>query len=157
LASRTNTNATNDDGYYDDMIESGSPNRTFTTPVFNNFLENSDISSGLTNWNGFTELSSTDYHSSPYSLKYTGVSGSYMIIQNKFIPYNPNKQYKITGWLKSIGVGGLSKLYYCLRAYDEDKLEIAPTMSSHRANTETYLREALNPGDSTIKLASSAN
>ena len=91
------SNSINDNGFYDDAYELGSPNRSNFTPIPVNFLKNGDVSLGLTYYNGFTLVETVDAHSAPNALKYIGNNNNYVNIQNNFIKYNPAKQYRLSG------------------------------------------------------------
>jgi len=79
------------------------------------------------------------------------------IIGRDFIKVDPSKRYRLSGCFKSVGEGGLSKVYFGYRPYDKLFREINEYMPSHLTNTKTTLTQQLNPGDNVVYLNSAIN
>ncbi len=142
----------NDNGFYDDALEIGSPNRTNFTPVPKNMLSITNTESA-SEWNGVSSLSS-DAYTGQYSLR---VNGSGNLEQKNCFKIDRTKRHRFSGCFKSVGSGGLSQMLIGTRAFDYKNREITCEMTAHYTNTKTTLAQPLNPGDTTVYLTSVAN
>jgi hypothetical protein len=70
---------------------------------------------------------------------------------------NPNDTYKVSLWAKSVGSGGLSRLYAGINPRDSANATISQHEISHDGTTETTLAQDLNNGDTTIYLTDMTN
>ncbi len=142
----------NDNGFYDDAIEIGSPNRTNFTPIPKNLVFNGNAESTI-GWTGVNSLS-MDAYEGQYSFK---IDGYHNLDQLTTFAVNPNKRYKISVCLKSVGTGGLSNYLFGIKYFDKNNREIGCFMHNHTASTKTTLAQPLTAGDSTVYLSSVAN
>jgi len=148
----SNTNSTSDNGFYDDAYELGSPNRTNFTPVPKNLILNGNAETTI-GWTGVSSLS-TDAYEGQYSFR---IDGYHNVVQTKAFKVDPNKRYKMSICLKSVGSGGLSYYLFGIHFYDKLNREISCKMNNHNVNTKTTLAQPLNSGDTIVYLNSTAN
>jgi hypothetical protein len=97
----------------------------------------------------------------------TGTSGSFVTktsaaagyAADEFIPFNPAKKIRFGFQIRQTiaGAGSTNNAYGYLQPCDIDGNTIDPTLYMYVTGTTTTLAQALNPGDTTIKLASAAN
>lgn len=78
-------------------------------------------------------------------------------VTDEFMPVDTSKVFKCSFQAKQKGATTGGYLYAGCAAYDTYKLQISPQHVMYIPNTLTTLAVALNPGDTTITLASSAN
>lgn len=111
--------------------------------------------------NGFLEYGDTrNYNLSPKLItndKLNGCdcvefSGNANFMMGELIEINPNSRYELSGYFKSVGEGGLSRLYFGLRCYDENRKDISYIYGNYGQTTKTTLARALNPGDTKVYL-----
>ncbi len=143
----------NDNGFYDDAIEIGSPNRTNFTPIPKQLILNGAMEN-LTNWTGFDSVETTDKYEGIASLKETGGS---TIFSTNLVKVNPNKRYRLSGCFKSVGAGGLSRVYFGFESWDSKSRQFSCFMADHFINTKTTLAQPLNSGDTVVYLTSVTN
>jgi hypothetical protein len=92
----------------------------------------------------------------------TGAAGSFgttslsSIMLDEFIPVNPARTYETSFSVRQVSGDGIRRFYSLLAPYDIDKLSIQPYHYMEQAGTRTTLAVALNPGDTTVTLTSSA-
>lgn len=85
-------------------------------------------------------------------------SGNRDFGMNELIEIDPDARYELSGYFKSVGDGGNSKLYFGFREYDENKNFIIYDYSNlYGQGTKTTLARPLNPGDTKVYLTSTAN
>ncbi len=147
------SNSINDNGFYDDAFEIGSPNRANFTPVPKNMLLNGAMES-LTGWTNFTSVETTDKYEGTSSLKVTNNMENW---SSNYIKIDPTKRYRLSGCFKSVGAGGLSIMYFGYEPWDNKYRQITWGMSNFYESRKTTLAQSLNPGDSTVYLTSVAN
>jgi hypothetical protein len=110
---------------------------------------------GASGWSSGMTVETTDSHSGSNSSRSTG---SHNIYSTDFIPYsNNNDTVKLNLFAKSVGAGGNSRLYAGFRELDKDRNLIYHRMVQYYENTKTTLAAPLNPGATTVTLASGAN
>jgi len=92
----------------------------------------------------------------------TGASGSFIPTSStgarftdELIPVDPNKTYELAFDFRQ--VTGQANFYAGVAPYDAYGLLIQPYMYGAQTGTQTTLAAPLNPGDTTVTLASSAN
>lgn len=109
------------------------------------------------NWAGTYNLSKIDHPvGAPASFQYdSSVSG--LALCNEFISVDPAGTYDMSFAFKQVTGDGTRRFYSMLAPYDADKLAIGPNHYLEQANTRTTLAADLNPGATTITLASAAN
>ncbi len=145
----SNTDSINDNGYYDDCFELGSANRTNLTPIPKNLILNGEMES-LTNWPSNLSIETTDVYEGSGSLKRVG---SATVWSSNYIKVDPNKRYRLSGCFKSVGEGGLSRMYFGVQSWDKNYRQITPHLSNSIENTRTVLAEELNTGDLSVKVS----
>jgi hypothetical protein len=87
-------------------------------------------------------------------LKETGGS---TIFSSNYIKVDPTKRYRLSGCFKSVGVGGLSRVYFGYESWDKKFRQFICHMADHFVSTKTTLAQPLNTGDSIVYLNSVAN
>jgi hypothetical protein len=98
-----------------------------------------------------------------YTADYYTPSGCFYRASNaqftstEYIETDINDVYQLRGLFKSVGSGGLSKLYYGIANYDAAKLLIAHQNVHYYNNTITTLASGINNGDTIVYLTSAAN
>ena len=111
------------------------------------------------NFTGLT-FDAVQTHGGGGSFRATAVYGSYT--SDEFLPVDPEKNYRFALWARSGQDGGVdysaSNLQYAgIVPYDIDGLTVFPfTYAKYPGSTDTTLAAALNPGDTTVTLTSSA-
>ncbi|NCO96795.1 MAG: hypothetical protein GW780_02430 [Candidatus Aenigmarchaeota archaeon] len=121
-----------------------------------NFVNNGDFEQGTSNnWVSLTGVTSSDKHNGLYSGQRTGGATVYT---SSFIPYQDNTTtVNLDLYAKSVGAGGLSRLYAGFMEYDKDYNFIQHYYVQYFENTKTTLAVDLKPGDTTVKLNNPAN
>jgi len=76
----------------------------------------------------------------------------YQLLSTEYIPVDTMKAYRISGWFRSAGSAGLSKLHYGVVCYDADKRHISSTHIGRVKDTFTELAIAAKPGDKVLHL-----
>lgn len=76
---------------------------------------------------------------------------------DELIPFDPSKKYKFSFKMRQTVAGATNRAYGMLVPYDAWGTSIGPKNYMFHANTTTTLAQALNNGDTTIRLTSAAN
>jgi len=76
---------------------------------------------------------------------------------DELIPYDPGKTYRFSFQMRQTLAGAVSRAYGFVAPYDATGLSVQPYHYMWITGTTTTLAQALNPGDTTIKLTSAAN
>jgi hypothetical protein len=120
-----------------------------------NLVKNGDAEKGtLDNWLYFDGVSSTD----PYSGSYRFYRiRSATVTSKELIPIDLSKKYYLSGWFKSFGTAGQSKIYFGFAPYDINKEPISPQYVKSILNTETVLCTNINAADKTIYIKNASN
>jgi hypothetical protein len=69
----------------------------------------------------------------------------------------PTKRYRLSGCFKSIGAGGLSKVYFGFASQDKAGRQYDCHMADHFVDRKTTLAQPLSLGDTVVYLTSVAN
>lgn len=119
----------------------------------------------VTNGTGFlknnTNFSQTVFDNSDAP---TGAVGSFVVpvgtttvFSDELITVDPNKVYVLSHYMKQRTAGGTGRAYHGYAPVDAFGLTIGPQHYMWRRGTTTTLAQALNPGDTVVRLTSSAN
>lgn len=118
-------------------------------------VTNGDAETGdVTNWN-LDGVDDADFYAGAYS--FYEIGGTKTVISTEYIPINLDKAYYLEGWFKSVGVGGLSKLYFGYVPYDEDKVRIANQHVNVVVGTETTLYANVDSSDTIVQIVDGTN
>lgn len=82
------------------------------------------------------------------------VTGSKNIQLSEFIPIDPDDEYELSGHLRSVGAGGLSRVYFGFAPYDKNKKFIDHRLTHHYSASRTTLAQPIYNGDTVIHLSS---
>lgn len=99
-------------------------------------------------------METNDFYEGSASLKMNGQKLPSFL---QFIKIDPTKRYRLSGCFKSVGTGGLSRIYFGYQPYDSQMRSIDQTMSDHFSDRETVISQQLNSGDSTVYINSVNN
>jgi len=102
------------------------------------------------NFSSFT-FDGVEANSSPGSFRHTSASTE-VISTDEFMAINASNRYRMSVDAKSLN--GVGRYYMMTMAYDVDGIIISAIHHMYKANTATTLAVALNPGDTTVTLAS---
>jgi len=122
-----------------------------------NLVRNGNAEKGTTyNWLNFNSVATAYAHSGSYGFNRTNSS---MVYSSELIPIDATTAttYNLTGWFKSFGTAGLSKLYFGFAPYNKDKKPISNHNVNNVPNTETTLYAAVNPTDTVVKIVDNGN
>ncbi len=134
-----------DDGISPFHFEIGSPNRIFHVPIPVALLVNGDATLDKFNFSGMTSIATDDYVSAPKSFRADNYLAA--VKSDTYIPIDIKSTYRVSGYFKSVGSGGLSRLLFGFATYDKDFNLINCGTGHHRIASETYLTQPLTSGD----------
>jgi hypothetical protein len=116
-------------------------------------VENGDAETGDTTNFNFDTVSS-DAYTGDYSFSETSSS---TVLSTDLIPIDENVGYKLSGWLKSTGAGGNSRVYFGFAPYDENKTAIMNYEVHVIGGTETTLYSDVQSSDSIVNIVDCTN
>ncbi len=113
-------------------------------------IDNGDAETGSTSgWSGWDGVNDTEYHDGSYSFEVTGPS---TVLASGLIPVDKTKEYNISGWFRSNGTGGDSRIYAGFRPYDKDQNLIYTYHVNVEDGTQTELYEDVSASDDIMKV-----
>lgn len=108
----------------------------------------------LIGWNNFSSYSKSD--APPGSAGSFITDSKQTVRTTDLIPVNPYQNYTLSFWARQVSAE-LNKSYGFIAPYDAFGNSIQPTNYMYRSGSTTQLTAELKPGDTEIKVASTAN